>query len=448
MLSYHYLFDIALILISTKLLGLLTRRFKMPQVVGALLAGLILGPALLNVLKETEFIKQVAELGVIVLMFTAGLETDIKELKKAGKASLIIAICGVILPLIGGFGIAFLFTKDAMQTGNVSIMLQNIFIGIILTATSVSITVETLKEMGKLSTRAGNAILGAALIDDILGIIALTVITSLADSTVNILWVIAKILLFFVASGVIGFIFYKLFNIWVNRHNRGLQRFAIIAFVFCLGMSFCAEYFFGVADITGAFLAGLIISNTQKTKYIASRFEVISYMLLSPIFFASIGIQVSLPAMTPTIILFAAALLVIAVVTKILGCGIGAKLCKYTNKESVQIGVGMISRGEVALIVATKGAAVGLMSTAFFGPIVIVVVITTIVTPILLKLAFKSKQGDQYDGLIQSDLVENYEETAELELAEQDMLNLDQQMKAVKPKADIKEETDPLKIYQ
>ena len=448
MLSYHYLFDIALILISTKLLGLLTRQFKMPQVVGALLAGLILGPALLNVLKETEFIKQVAELGVIVLMFTAGLETDIKELKKAGKASLIIAICGVILPLIGGFGIAFLFNKDAMQTGNVSIMLQNIFIGIILTATSVSISVETLKEMGKLSTRAGNAILGAALIDDILGIIALTVITSLADSTVNILWVIAKILLFFVASGVIGFIFYKLFNIWVNRHNRGLQRFAIIAFVFCLGMSFCAEYFFGVADITGAFLAGLIISNTQKTKYIASRFEVISYMLLSPIFFASIGIQVSLPAMTPTIILFAAALLVIAVVSKILGCGIGAKLCKYTNKESVQIGVGMISRGEVALIVATKGAAVGLMSTAFFGPIVIVVVITTIVTPILLKLAFKSKQGDQYDGLIQSDLVENYEETAELELAEQDMLNLDQQMKAVKPKADIKEETDPLKIYQ
>lgn len=447
MLSYHFLFDIALILISTKVLGLLTRQFKMPQVVGALLAGLILGPALLNVLKETEFIKQVAELGVIVLMFTAGLETDIKELKKAGKASLIIAICGVILPLAGGFGIAFLFNKGELQTGNVSVILQNIFIGIILTATSVSISVETLKEMGKLSTRAGNAILGAALIDDILGIIALTVITSMADSSVNTLWVIVKILLFFITSGVVGFIFYKLFNIWVNRYNRGLQRFAIVAFVFCLGMSFIAEHFFGVADITGAFLAGLIISNTQKTKYIASRFEVVSYMLLSPIFFASIGIQVVLPAMTPTIIIFSVALLVIAVLTKILGCGLGAKLCRYTNKESVQIGVGMISRGEVALIVATKGAAIGLMSTAFFGPIVIVVVITTIVTPILLKLAFKSKQGDHYDGLILSDLVENYEETAELELAEESMLNLDQQLKSAKPKAEP-EETDPLKIYR
>ena len=193
--SYEYLLDLALILLSTKVLGLLTRRVCMPQVVGALLAGLILGPACLGVLKGTEFIHQVSEIGVIVLMFCAGLETDIQELKRTGKASFIIAFLGVLVPLAGGFGIAWIFNRPGMieSTATASIMLQNIFIGVILTATSVSITVETLKEMGKLNTKAGNAILGAAIIDDILGIIALTIITSLADSSVNVWMVFVKI---------------------------------------------------------------------------------------------------------------------------------------------------------------------------------------------------------------------------------------------------------------
>lgn len=202
MLSYEFLVDIAIILLATKLLGLLTKRFSMPQVVGALLAGLILGPAVLGVLKETDFIKQVSELGVIVLMFTAGLETSISDLKKTGKASFIIALMGVIVPLVGGFVISYFFGVGQGQQAT----LQNIFIGVILTATSVSITVETLKEMGKLSTKAGNAILGAAIIDDILGIVALTIIMSMADSQVNIAIVLLKILGFFVFSIVAGYI--------------------------------------------------------------------------------------------------------------------------------------------------------------------------------------------------------------------------------------------------
>ncbi|ALG47619.1 cation:proton antiporter [Clostridium perfringens] len=387
MLSYEFLFDLALILISTKLFGLITKKVRMPQVVGALVAGVILGPAVLNVLSETEFIQKLAELGVIVLMFTAGLETDINQLKKTGKASFIIAVLGVIIPLAGGFFIASIFNKG----NDVNTILQNVFIGIILTATSVSITVETLKEMGKLNTRAGNAILGAAIIDDILGIIALTITTSLADPSINVIIVLAKIVMFFIFAGFAGYLFHWAFIKLDERYQRDLRRFVIIAFVFCLLLSFCAEEFFGVADITGAFIAGLVISDSNRSKYLNSRFETLSYMLLSPIFFASIGIKVQLTAMTKTIFIFAILLLLVAILSKILGCALGAKLCRYSNREAIQIGTGMISRGEVALIVANKGIAMGLMLPEFLAPVVIVVVVTTIVTPILLKVVFNNK---------------------------------------------------------
>ncbi|HAT4252975.1 cation:proton antiporter [Clostridium perfringens] len=387
MLSYEFLFDLALILISTKLFGLITKKVRMPQVVGALVAGVILGPAVLNVLSETEFIQKLAELGVIVLMFTAGLETDINQLKKTGKASFIIAVLGVIIPLAGGFFIASIFNKG----NDVNTILQNVFIGIILTATSVSITVETLKEMGKLNTRAGNAILGAAIIDDILGIIALTITTSLADPSINVIMVLAKIVMFFIFAGFAGYLFHWAFIKLDERYQRDLRRFVIIAFVFCLLLSFSAEEFFGVADITGAFIAGLVISDSNRSKYLNSRFETLSYMLLSPIFFASIGIKVQLTAMTKTIFIFAILLLLVAILSKIVGCALGAKLCKYSNREAIQIGTGMISRGEVALIVANKGIAMGLMLPEFLAPVVIVVVVTTIVTPILLKVVFNNK---------------------------------------------------------
>lgn len=387
MLSYEFLFDLALILISTKLFGLITKKVRMPQVVGALVAGVILGPAVLNVLSETEFIQKLAELGVIVLMFTAGLETDINQLKKTGKASFIIAVLGVIIPLVGGFFIANIFNKG----NDVNTILQNVFIGIILTATSVSITVETLKEMGKLKTRAGNAILGAAIIDDILGIIALTITTSLADPSINVIIILAKIVMFFIFAGLAGYLFHWAFIKLDERYQRDLRRFVIFAFVFCLLLSFSAEEFFGVADITGAFIAGLVISDSNRSNYLNSRFETLSYMLLSPIFFASIGIKVQLTAMTKTIFIFAILLLIVAILSKVFGCALGAKLCKYSNREAIQIGTGMISRGEVALIVANKGIAMGLMLPEFLAPVVIVVVVTTIVTPILLKVVFNNK---------------------------------------------------------
>lgn len=393
-MHYDYLFFVAIILMSTKVLGLATKRINLPQVVGALMAGLILGPACLGLVEKTEFISSLSEIGVIVLMFSAGLETDISELKKCGKASFIIAVIGVIVPLLGGFAVSALFNTGE-NTLTTSKFLQNIFIGIILTATSVSITVETLKELGKLSTRAGNAILGAALIDDILGIVALTVVTSLANPEVEIVTVLLKILGFFVFAALFGILFHILFVKWTDRTTEKLHRYNVMSFAFCLLFAYIAEAFFGVADITGAFLAGILISTSTKNKYISSRIETLSYMLLSPVFFASIGLNVTLPKMGASIVAFAGLLLIVAILTKILGCGLGAKICGYSSKESVQVGIGMVSRGEVALIVANKGAAVGLMSANFFGPIVIMVVITTIITPILLKIAFAEKESSE-----------------------------------------------------
>lgn len=389
-----FLLYLALILLCTKFLGLVTRRFHMPQVVGALLAGLFLGPGIFNIIPESEYLTDTAEIGVVILMFCAGMETDVKELKKCGKAATIIALIGVVVPLAGGFLTAWIFNRPGMidSQASSSLLLQNIFIGVILTATSVSITVETLKELGKLSSRAGNAILGAAVIDDILGIVALTVITSVADPSVRLWMVMLKIAGFFVFAIVAGFLFYKFFNYYSNRTQNGLQRYVIISFVFCLLMAYAAEEFFGVADITGAYAAGLVVSLIQKENYLASRFSVLSYLYLSPIFFASIGLKVHLPKMSGPILLFAVVLTIVAILTKVIGCGFGAKICHYTGKESLQIGVGMVSRGEVALIVASKGEVMGLMGTQLMGPVVIVVIITTIIAPILLKPVFKDRK--------------------------------------------------------
>lgn len=392
MLSGQFLLHLAIILLSTKVLGVITKKIHMPQVVGALTAGLILGPAVLGIIHETEFILQVAELGVIVLMFTAGLDTDLKELKKCGKASFIIAMFGVLVPLIGGFAVAAIFNnRGGFANMDTNLLLQNIFIGVILTATSVSITVETLQEMGKLNTRSGTAILGAALIDDIIGIIVLTVITSMSDTSVNLSFVLLKIVAFFVLAAVAGYIFFYLFNIY-SKGQKERRRFVIISFAFCLAMAFIAQQYFGVADITGAFIAGIVISNTAHSHFIKRRFEISSYMLLSPVFFASIGISATVGSMTTGVLIFSVALLLVAILTKIVGCGLGALLSKFTKHESLQVGVGMVSRGEVALIVANKGAAVGLMKGIFFTPVIMVVIITTIITPVLLKFVYGSNK--------------------------------------------------------
>ena len=398
MLSYNYLLDLALILLTTKALGIITKKFKMPQVVGALLAGLVFGPAVLNILKETNFIIQLAELGVILLMFSAGMETDLTELKKSGKASFIIAILGVLIPLIGGFLVAYIFSDlESIKHSTSNILLQNIFIGVILTATSVSITVETLKEMGKLNTSAGTAILGAAIIDDILGIVALTIISSMTDPSVNVWSVLLKIVVYFIFVIGVGVIVYKLFDIWMKYENRDRRRFITASLVFCLLLAYISEEIFGVADITGAFIAGLILSNVYRKEYVAKRIDIVSNSLLSQVFFASIGLKVVLPNMSMGIVIFAITLTVVAVLTKVIGAGIGARICKFSSRECIQIGAGMVSRGEVALIVASKGATLGVLSNIMLGPIVIVVVVTTIISPILLNQTFRDKEELKYD---------------------------------------------------
>lgn len=423
-MSYHYLVDIALILLSTKVLGIVTKRLQMPQVVGALLAGIVLGPAVLGVIQSTEFLSQVSELGVIVMMFTAGLGTSLDDLKHSGKSGFLVALCGVIVPLIGGTALAMLFNSS----GSDNVFIHDVFVGVVLTATSVSITVETLKEMGKLTTVVGNTILAAALIDDVLGLIALTIVTSVGGSSGDsLLMVLVKVVLFFVFVFVVGILVKKLMDWYIaNVHSTDLQRYPIFAFVLCLLMSFCAEHFFGVADITGAFAAGLIISTTSKAKYIEVKFAPLSYLLLTPIFFASIGLSMDLPEMDAKILLFSVLLVIVAVLSKLIGCGLGAKICGLNNHQCKQVGVGMVCRGEVALIVANKGSALGLMPEIFFGPIIIMVVATTVITPILLKLAYRKSAA--YDEMLESTLVDRYDEVEQLDYIAENLIRANNHM--------------------
>jgi len=388
MLSYSFLFHLALILLSTKLMGLLTKKIRLPQVVGALLAGLILGPSVLNILNETEFILQLAELGVIVLMFTAGVEADIKQLRKVGRSSLGISALGIIIPLIGGYLLSVFINRGT----DTSLTIEHFFMGLIVASTSVSITVETLKELGKLSTTAGNAILGASIMDDIICIIALSVITSMREPGVSLGMALLKLVLFFVVAGVAGYLFSRFINHLMEQYDMDLRRFVVLSFVFCLLLSYCAEEFFGVEAITGAFLAGLSLSTAPRKHYVETRFETTAYMLLSPVFFASIGIKVIIPEITLNLVLLSSALVSIAILGKLIGSGVAAKLAGYSNREALQIGSGMICRGEVTLIIASKGIALGLLQPVFFGPIVIMVIITAMFMPILLKLVFTEKK--------------------------------------------------------
>ena len=395
--SYDFLLFVAIILLSTKIFSLLSQKVNMPQVVGALLVGVLLGPSCLNILHETDFLTKSAEIGVIFLMFLAGLDTDFDDLKATGKSAVIIAFVGVLIPLGSGFLTYFLFFHG--ERPDTMIFLESAFVGIVLTATSVSITVETLREMGKLKGKMGTSILGAAIIDDILGIIALTVITSFTVPGVEIMVVLLKIFLFFVFIAVCGFFVFRLFRKLEIVYGTK-RRVAIYAVVFCLLLSYISEVYFGVADITGAYFAGLILCNVTETKsYIASKINITSYMFFTPIFFASIGIKTVITGMSQELILFTLASLIVAILSKIVGCGLGAKICGFSNMDSLAIGVGMISRGEVALIVAQKGEQAGLISSTLFPAIVLVVIVTTLITPILLKAVVYMKEQKKVDAI-------------------------------------------------
>ena len=370
-------------------------RFICRRFVGALVAGVILGPSCLNLITLTGdtgvFLEQMAELGVILLMFNAGLETDLSELKKNGVASFVTALIGVIVPLIGGFlGYAFFFHTDFSDYDEV---LKAVFVGVVLTATSVSITVETLREMGKLKGKVGTTILGAAVIDDIIGIIVLTIVTSLKDTSVSPITVVLKIVLYFVFIAVLIFVLTKL-KVFVEEQDEK-RRTAIICVALCFILSYISEEYFGIADITGAYFAGLMLCTMKVGPYVARRCEIPSYLIFSPVFFASVGLKVTLGGMDASIWIFAIILLVIAILSKVVGCGLGAKICGCTGKEAFQVGIGMISRGEVALIVAQKGYASGMLDDVLFAPIVLVVIVTTLITPILLKLVMKDNDSEK-----------------------------------------------------
>ncbi|WP_298029844.1 cation:proton antiporter [uncultured Dysosmobacter sp.] len=423
-MSYHYLLDLALILLSTKVLGILTRKFQMPQVVGALLAGLILGPAMLDVLTETEFLTQLSELGVIVILFTAGMGTDLRELREAGRAGFFVALCGVLVPL--AMGTVFGYLAGMAGWLPETSLLESVFIGTILTATSVSITVETLKELGRLDTKVGGTILAAALIDDVLGLIALTVVTSFAGQGVSLPLVLLKIALFFVFTVAVAFGAIRFFCWMISQADgRNLRRYSVLAFVLCLLLSYCAEEFFGVADIIGAFAAGLVIASTPKAKYVQSRFEPLSYLLLTPVFFAGIGIQVVLPELNGRLLLFSLLLLAVAILSKIVGCGLGARLCGFSGQECVQVGAGMACRGEVALIVANRGLSMGVLSQAVMTPVIITVVGCAILTPVLLKLVFRN---DPKAALQENNLVDHYREGEQLDIVSAHLLEQNQEL--------------------
>lgn len=373
----NLLIQLVIIITSVKLAGILSDKLHQPTVFGKLLVGVIIGPSLLGLLHETETLKLLSELGVILLMFLAGLETDVDEFRKAGFAATLTAIGGVILPMAAGS----LYSLSAGYSGFIPL-----FIGTVLTATSVSISAQTLRELGKLKSKVGMTILGAAVIDDVLGIVVLTLVLGLAGAggggAAAITWVIVKMGLFFFLSIFIGKIIIPVLLKWFHRTpvTQGITSAALIlVFLF----SFAAEKS-GVAGITGAYIAGIIMGTTKYKEEITEKAEALGYPFLIPVFFVGIGLSAEIKTLTGGI-LFTVILSIIAVLTKILGCGAGAKISGLGWKKSLIVGTGMISRGEIALIIASLGLSKNLIDSSLYTSLVAMVLVSTVATPPLLK---------------------------------------------------------------
>lgn len=390
--SYNFLLALGIILLFTKIFGLMSEKVHLPQVVGALVAGILLGPSGAGILTESDFLLKTSEIGVILLMFLAGIDTDLAELKHTGPAACLIAVLGVFVPILGCGGVYYLFYADSFTYPN---LLKAAFIGVVFAATSVSITVETLSEMGKLQTRVGATLLSAAIIDDVIGIVVLSILSAMSDSSVKPALVTAKIAGFFVFVLVVGVIVYRIFK-KITIHHEKSRRVAVWALAFCFVMSFCAERLFGVADITGAYFAGVILCNlTESRKFVAKKITAASYLVFSPVFFAGIGLKTDLSGLNAGILLFALVLAVAAVLTKVIGCGLAARLCKMPRREALTVGVGMVARGEVALMVAQKGIDSGNIDRAVFPAIVLCVITAALLTPILLKLCLPKTPSEK-----------------------------------------------------
>jgi monovalent cation:proton antiporter-2 (CPA2) family protein len=370
--------QLAIILIASKIAGSLSVRLGQPSVLGKLLIGIVLGPSVLGLVNETETLAEFSQIGVILLMFIAGLETDLEEFKRTGKASTFVGFGGIIVPLVLGYFGGIILSLTTMESW---------FLGLLLSATSVSISVQALKEMNKLKTPEGTTILGAAVIDDVVVIIALAFLMSFAGGDVHLTTVILKKVVFFAAAILIG---WKVVPWFLKRFSSLKVTETVIssALIICFIYAYFAEYT-GVAAIIGAYIAGVAISVTNFKHEVFEKVETISYSIFVPVFFTSIGVTAQFTGITKNLGIIII-LSILAILTKLIGASIGAKLAGFGWNSSLGIGSAMVSRGEVALIIASIGLESKLLSQDMFAVIVVVVLVTTIVTPPMMKLFFKS----------------------------------------------------------
>lgn len=387
--TYVIFKDLAIILISAKLCGLLAAKLKAPQVVGEIIAGLLIGPSILGLVQQNELISGMAEIGVVLLMFFAGLQTSLHDLKRTGWKALLIACAGVFVPLGGGYLLYCCYYGFA--PGGTSQFYSALFTGVIMTATSVSITVASLQELGYLKSETGTTIMSAAIIDDVIGIIVLTFVVGMKDPDSKPMTVIISTALFFAAAVIFGVLIYQLFKRLDKRYPH-TRRIPILGFVLAFAMAYIAERYFGIADITGAYVAGIVLCSIDDSEYIARKVDISSYMLFAPVFFASIGLKTSIDEMTPALLIFCVLFVIVALITKIIGCGAMSKILGFSAADSLKIGVGMMTRGEVALIVAQKGLQVGMIQAKYFSAVILLILVSSIITPIILKLLYGHKK--------------------------------------------------------
>ena len=392
--SYEVLRDLAIILLFAKCFGILARKFKAPQVVGQIIAGLIVGPCVLGWITQTEFITEMAEVGVIILMFSVGLESDLKELMKTGPIAFMIACAGVLVPLVLG-ALLYMGFYGAAPWGSENFF-KAVFMGTIMTATSVSITVASLQELGKIKSKVGTT--SAAIIDDVIGIIVLTFVIGFKNPDSNPGMVIVKTIAFFAVAIVGGFVFYKIF-LTLDKRYPHTRRIPIIGVAFCFALSYIAERYFGIADITGAYVAGVVLCSISDNEYIKQKVDISSYMFFGPVFFASIGLKTTFNSMDGRLFAFCICFVIVALLAKVIGCGLVSKLFKFSAGDSLKIGVGMMTRGEVALIVAQKGLAAGLLTADYFTAVILLILVSSIMTPIVLKLLYSR---DEKKGIVVS----------------------------------------------
>ena len=383
---YSVFRNLAIIILTAKFFGLVARKCKAPQVVGEIIAGLLIGPCVLNLVHISDTISVFAEIGVVLLMFSTGLGTNLKELIKAGPIATLIACVGVAVPLAGGTLLYSIFYGFA-AVGSTEFY-KALFIGTIMTATSVSITVAALQEMGHLKSFLGTTIVSAAVIDDVIGIVVLTCVLGAGSGTGTGLGkVLFNTVLFFATAIGVGLIAHFAMK-WLDKRKPHTQRITIVSMAFCFAMAYVAEEYFGIADITGAYIAGIVFCSMDDASYVERRVDISNYVLFAPVFFASIGLKTDISGLTPQILLFSVCFVIMALITKVIGCGLAAKICRFSWADSLKVGVGMMTRGEVALIVAQKGLDIGVVDPVYFTAVILLIVVSSVATPLVLKVLF------------------------------------------------------------